>query len=44
MTTMAFAEQHKWITVQQKTFTKWYKGDDDVQGRRSLGDMLLIVI
>jgi hypothetical protein len=21
---MAFAEQQKWITVQQKTFTKWY--------------------
>lgn len=20
---MAFAEQQKWITVQQKTFTKW---------------------
>jgi hypothetical protein len=24
LTKMAFAEQQKWITVQQKTFTKWY--------------------
>jgi len=24
LTRMAFAEQQKWITVQQKTFTKWY--------------------
>jgi hypothetical protein len=23
LTKMAFAEQQKWITVQQKTFTKW---------------------
>jgi hypothetical protein len=23
LTSMAFAEQQKWITVQQKTFTKW---------------------
>jgi hypothetical protein len=23
---MAFAEQQQWITVQQKTFTKWYMG------------------
>lgn len=21
---MAYAEQHKWINVQQKTFTKWF--------------------
>lgn len=27
LTRMAFAEQQKWITVQQKTFTKWYDGD-----------------
>lgn len=26
LTRMAFAEQQKWITVQQKTFTKWYDG------------------
>jgi hypothetical protein len=26
LTKMAFAEQQKWITVQQKTFTKWYDG------------------
>lgn len=26
LTKMAFAEQQKWITVQQKTFTKWYVG------------------
>jgi hypothetical protein len=25
LTKMAFAEQQKWITVQQKTFTKWYE-------------------
>jgi hypothetical protein len=24
LTRMAFAEQQRWITVQQKTFTKWY--------------------
>jgi hypothetical protein len=24
LTKMAFAEQQRWITVQQKTFTKWY--------------------
>lgn len=24
LTKMAFADQQKWITVQQKTFTKWY--------------------
>jgi hypothetical protein len=24
LTKMAYAEQQKWITVQQKTFTKWY--------------------
>ena len=24
LTKMAFAEQQQWITVQQKTFTKWY--------------------
>lgn len=27
LTSMAFAEQQKWITVQQKTFTKWYEGN-----------------
>jgi type IV secretory pathway VirB10-like protein len=26
LTKMAFAEQQKWITVQQKTFTKWWVG------------------
>ena len=25
LTRMAFAEQQRWITVQQKTFTKWYE-------------------
>jgi hypothetical protein len=25
LTRMAFAEQQRWITVQQKTFTKWYR-------------------
>ena len=24
LTRMAFAEQQRWVTVQQKTFTKWY--------------------
>jgi hypothetical protein len=24
LTRMAFAEQQRWITVQEKTFTKWY--------------------
>jgi hypothetical protein len=24
LTKMAFIEQQRWITVQQKTFTKWY--------------------
>jgi hypothetical protein len=24
LTKMAFAEQQRWVTVQQKTFTKWY--------------------
>jgi hypothetical protein len=37
MTKMAFAEQQKWITVQQKTFTKWYNSDDDVQRGRTWG-------
>jgi hypothetical protein len=31
MTKMAFAEQQKWITVQQKTFTKWYEYMKDKQ-------------
>lgn len=29
LTKMAYAEQQKWITVQQKTFTKWYLSDRD---------------
>jgi type IV secretory pathway VirB10-like protein len=28
LTKMAFAEQQRWITVQQKTFTKWYSLHD----------------
>lgn len=32
LTKMAFAEQQKWITVQQKTFTKWWVGLDWVRG------------
>jgi hypothetical protein len=33
LTKMAFAEQQKWITVQQKTFTKWYGLQRGVRGR-----------
>lgn len=29
LTKMAYAEQQKWITVQQKTFTKWCESSGD---------------
>ncbi|KAI3401285.1 hypothetical protein diail_11991 [Diaporthe ilicicola] len=32
LTKMAFAEQQHWITVQQKTFTKWLNTKIDVRG------------
>jgi hypothetical protein len=28
---MAFIEQQRWITVQQKTFTKWYAVNSRVE-------------
>ena len=34
---MAFAEQQRWITVQQKTFTKWCVSGKPFIGHRSLG-------
>jgi hypothetical protein len=35
LTKMAFAEQQKWITVQQKTFTKWYDLEGfEIEGHR----------